>query len=703
MKTNFRRIRFYLIFIPLIVSSNFVQGQVFNLVTDTVDLFPEIPKTVNLIANDIYPAGDSLQVICNPRNNIFIDTINGFGIFTLVDNPWGTAWGGIPACMGHYAIRDFTLDTLVGGTIFFRIWDYSYDSLYINNINARFNACGNHFWGAGQPYARFEVPKFSGKSTIFSNTLWIGGLDNDSTLYLAAEKYRQGPTTGYPWSCADFWAGPVMNSSQYSIYRDNDWNYIWNLRKSDIDYHKAHWSDQGYNPIHDIYTWPGNGNVSLGQAAQLSPFFDRNNNGIYNPWDGDYPLIKGDQSLFFIFNDDRNFHSESHGKNLRVEVHGMAYAFDMPEDSAFNNTIFLNYKIYNRSNRTYFNTYIGTFTDLDIGFMEDDFIGCDVERSSYYGYNGTPVDGNGQPGSYGANPPAQAVTLLGGPFLDPDGIDNPRFDGSGHQLCNESVNGLNFGDSIVDNERYGMMKFISFFPPNWFPYPENQTGDYYKHLEGRWADSTQLIYGGNGNTGTGGYGPACNFMFPGESDTLNWGIGCQLPNGPVNWTERTANNNPKDKRGLASMGPFTFHPGQMEEVDLAFIFARDYAGQDTLFPSVGKLRQMIDIIRNSFITNKLPNGNSFNGLDDLRDQTSFFVNFYPNPTSSFVNIDFDKSLHESAMVYLLDYKGILLKSFDLRPGTTHYNINTSDLPNGMYLIQVIVKDQSVTKKVAIIR
>jgi hypothetical protein len=61
--------------------------------------------------------------------------------------------------------------------------------------------------------------------------------------------------------------------------------------------------------------------------------------------DGDYPLIRGDQALFFIFNDDRNVHSETQGNKLKAEIHGMAYVFDLPGDTAFNNTIFMNYKI----------------------------------------------------------------------------------------------------------------------------------------------------------------------------------------------------------------------------------------------------------------------------------------------------------------------------------------------------------------------
>jgi len=37
----------------------------------------------------------------------------------------------------------------------------------------------------------------------------------------------------------------------------------------------------------------------LGQSEKIAPFYDNNNDGIYDPMAGDYPQIKGDQALFF--------------------------------------------------------------------------------------------------------------------------------------------------------------------------------------------------------------------------------------------------------------------------------------------------------------------------------------------------------------------------------------------------------------------
>ena len=57
--------------------------------------------------------------------------------------------------------------------------------------------------------------------------------------------------------------------------------------------------------------------------------------------------------------------------------------------------------------------------------------GCDVGRGLGYEYNGTDIDGSGQPWAYGSNPPAIGVVFFQGPYMDADGCDNPSFAGDG--------------------------------------------------------------------------------------------------------------------------------------------------------------------------------------------------------------------------------------------------------------------------------
>lgn len=577
----------------------------------------------------------------------------------------------------------------------------SYDSLWINNVNAMFNAGNNNFFFE---IPRFEVPKFSGTSTIFLNTLWIGGITGDSTLCLAAMRYGQGPTGNPALTKFDFFPGPVMDSAAYSVQTDSAWNYIWNVTKAEVEYHKLHWNDAGYQPVHDILYWPGNGNPALGQASTLAPYFDANGDGHYNAMQGDYPLIKGDQSLFYIFNDDRKPHAETQGNKMKIEVHAMAYAFDIPEDTAFNNTVFLNYTIYNRSQKNYRDVYIGHFTDFDIGFANDDYVGSDVERSSYYGYNGDPIDGTGLPGTYGAHPPAQGVTVLSGPLMDPDGADNPRFDGQGNQLCNESVNGTGFGDTIVDNERLGLSGFIYINNSN-SGVPAYMTDplyapEYYNTLRGIWKDGTHLIYGGNGHPSTGGYGPACNFMFPGSSDPLYWGLGCQQPGGPPIWTEATTGNNPSDRRAVGSSGPFTLIAGEEQNIEIAFTWARAYTG--TPWESVGVLQRMIDTIRTAYMLNRLPGGGSFNGTGD-QPTAAKTIRIYPNPAKDRITVSLTAAVFEPVTVQIFSTRGVQVFSQVVNPAGNKIYLDLSGFGNGLYFIRIQSTSLSGVAKLSVLR
>ena len=68
---------------------------------------------------------------------------------------------------------------------------------------------GSHFFGNPPEY---EVPKGSGKTSVFLNSLWIGGQDDRKQLHFAGAKYGEGGT-GRSWYMFDFYPGPVMDSS----------------------------------------------------------------------------------------------------------------------------------------------------------------------------------------------------------------------------------------------------------------------------------------------------------------------------------------------------------------------------------------------------------------------------------------------------------------------------------------------------------
>jgi hypothetical protein len=360
----------------------------------------------------------------------------------------------------------------------------------------------------------------------------------------------------------------------------------------------------------------------------------------------------------------------------------MAYAFDAPEDSILNNTIFMHYDLINRSELTYHDTYFGIFNDTDLGYSWDDYVGSHVEGGSYLFYNGYEEDGSGEPGAYGAYPPAQSVTVLAGPFMDADMEDNP--DGG----CDFSVNGLNFGNGIADDERCGLTRFTYFGSSAGVVTGPVNAKDYYRYLQGYWRDNSPVMFGGYGHPDYGAVGPACRFMFPGDTDPMNWGTGCVLPNGGYNqnglyWTEEQMESLPYDRRGLGSCGPFTFVPGDLQEVDLAYVYANSYQGADSsrklLYAYLMELRQRI-------LDGEILIPNEELGLNDVRIEQGH-VHMYPNPTSSVIYLKLNGPDHGMAEYRIYNTLSGLVKSGTLLRGPGS-SINIADLQTGFYFIQV---------------
>ena len=496
--------------------------------------------------------------------------------------------------------------------------------LNINNVRARINTGGDMWWDLqGNP--EYEIPKGSKKTAMFSAALWIGGLDVNGQLKLAAQRYRQ---VGI-----DFWTGPLTITGEASITSDvcKQYDKHWVITRGEVEQFKAWYANPAKYPNYTVpksitdWKYCANGDVSLGQCYYLAPYVSADGSGdAYNPDNGDYPfydfgntlckkqiatpgctagdlnggngiladqVLKGDQTIWWVFNDKGNIHTETGGAAIGLEIHAQAFAFTTNDE--INNMTFYSYEIINRSTFRLTQTYFSQWVDSDIGYAWDDYVGCDVLRGLGYTYNGKDVDGSGQPQAYGAHPPAVGVDFFQGPYMDQDGLDNPKFDPKKpNENCNEAVNGVNFGDGIIDNERFGMRRFV---------YHNNSSGvqgdptiaiHYYQYLKGIWKDGTKMLYGGNAHYTSGAYGPECDFMFPGDSDPCNWGTAGKNPNGPKYWTEETANNVPYDRRFMESAGPFTLEPGAINYITVGVPWARSFVGGP--FQSVELLRTVDD-------------------------------------------------------------------------------------------------------------
>ena len=491
--------------------------------------------------------------------------------------------------------------------------------LSLNNVIARVHTGGDMWWDL-QGKAKYEVPRGGGVHSLYCSAIWVGGKDANGQLKLAAQRYRQ---VGI-----DYWPGPLIISGaeiasvSSDICRQYDKHFC--ISKQQVKDFRD-WYNCSINPECDpdpeytipdiIRDWPAHGPEG-GYDYNLAPFYDMDGDGYYDCNRGDFPYFEfanegitedpdclrprgqaarlfGDYSMWWVYNDKGNIHTETGGAAIGFEFRAQAFAFQT--NDALNDMTFYNYRIINRSTYTLYNTYFGVFVDGDLGNGYDDFVGCDVQRGLGFFYNGDDDDQDysGTKG-YGSQPPAIGIDFFEGPYQDPDGMDNSTsyVEVSGKKVLdctvgdfkNGNINGLNFGDGTVDNERWGMRRFIYF--NNTTGGNENKTDpqtavEYYNYMTGFWKDNTPLLYGGDGYSpqlGADASQPT-NFMFPGSSDICGWG-----QDGIVreNWTEENGNNGqsnaPDDRRLIQAAGPFTLTPGQVNDITIGAVWARATAG-----------------------------------------------------------------------------------------------------------------------------
>ncbi|MBQ7062149.1 MAG: T9SS type A sorting domain-containing protein [Bacteroidales bacterium] len=566
--------------------------------------------------------------------------------------------------------------------------------------------------------SHYHFPANSTLSPLFANGLWIAG-STEEMLHVAASRF----------SCGDYRPGPlpIDGSCQTDLQTCNQFNRVWKVTREDIDDFIAHVGTEGYSIPENILSWPANGPDGGNYAAQLAPYYDANDDGVYDPHNGDYPLIRGDRMLYSIINDVTG-HPETMSDPMGLEIHVSAYTFVEPDNNtSTNSTVFQSYRIINRSSNTYNNCYVGAFADFDIGYAYDDYIGCDVKRGMGYAYNGFQNDSEGT-GSYGDMPPAQSCTILGGPRMQADGMDNPKIDigkmqlyfptelatylnadgttydtarltadadlyyplawyfTPGDELGNNAINGAGFGNGIADDERMGMNHFLFYNNGNSANNGEPSGAyDYFLYLKGYWKNGQQMHFGGDAAYYTSDL--PCRFMYPDDSDPLHWGTDGSIPEANADdWNEATVGNPPGDRRGLMSSGPFSLLPGEEITLDLAFSTA---FGTNGPWSSVEMLQLLTDDVRQQFVRDTTFSGKPFTyrpysapitGITTLATQPS--VRVYPNPATERVTVSLGEG--RAVDVALYDIRGRMLQHIPAVRGTVV--LNTSTLPAGIYIL-----------------
>ena len=362
-----------------------------------------------------------------------------------------------------------------------------------------------------------EWPKGTGAHSIFQSALWMGATVNGSIRTIVGD-YTQDMGPG-PW-------GGDPLAAVHRIYKVEK-----SMLASPLDFA-------------DFQEWP----VDFG-----APWVDVDGDGTYSPLPAgpDHPEFVGDQVLWFVSNDGDPAYKLNFGTSpLNVEIQTTMFGFDRPD--VFGDMVFLKQLVINKGQDDLVDTYMGLWSDPDLGYAGDDLVGCDVDLGMGYVWN------DGVDSTYGTldiGTPAAGYDFFQGPMV-------PCEDGDSEEVCPAEgakmfgtrhpgmknlkmssfafyINGdATYTDPSDENEGYYYLQGLR---KDGSAYPNDIAGDLYDQKFCFYGDPTQTH--GSANPVDGNYAASA------------------------------------DRRFLMSVGPFTMAAGDSQEVVFGIFHA---AGGDAL-------------------------------------------------------------------------------------------------------------------------
>ncbi len=462
--------------------------------------------------------------------------------------------------------------------------------LNVNNVRARLQGGGDIWWDFKDglyvvPNVAPGVPRVS---SIFAGGIWIGGIDAGNNLKTACTLFRRAADN-------DWWSGPLDEKGGVEAATCANWDKHFVVNGGEIDAFKTAYDaapkDAGGRVLdpgfidqieQNVKGWPSKGNPYFTEVhgfpmpanvKKFAYFWDRNEDGKYDPLDGDYPAIfvrgcektpqYADQMIFWIFNDAGGVHTQSNGQPIRMEVQVQAFAYATNDE--VNNMSFMAYRLANRAAQDIDSMFFAVWTDPDLGCYTDDYIGCDNSidasgkpRSLMYVYNEDAVDGSsgsncGDVNTYASKIPILGVDYFRGPL----------------DLAKPLIWDPKLKDSV--NVELGMSTFMYFngatagSPP---PATQDPTTveDHYQYLNAVWRDKTPLSIGGNGYNANPDASKLTKYAFLDE------------PQNPTGWSMTTAGVPFGDRRTLQVSGPFKLLPGAINELIVGVPWVADQGG-----------------------------------------------------------------------------------------------------------------------------
>ena len=405
-----------------------------------------------------------------------------------------------------------------------------------------------------------------------------------------------------------------------------------------------------------------------------APFYDLNENGFYDPSDGETPgIANADQVIWYVTTDaDETVCNDLYGTDpIDIEMQVSVFGYDEP-NNLVNNSLFKLVKIINKGDEELTEAFISIWSDPDVGDYTNDLVGIDTLQEMMFAYNGSLSDEDFD--AYELAPPAVGYKLIYGPLVESEGdtgIFNFKEKYGAKNLGLSSFGYFEaggiysdpgpYGDTEAAREFYNLMR--GFTPIDDLDNPTP------------WLDE-------NGNE--------TKFPFSGDPVT---GAG-HIDSGP------------SDRRMVMNMGPFTLNVGDTVEFVLAI---GGGIGQNNI-NSITELRQNMGESKTHLLSQfGLNLGISSSNLS-IPNRYELFQN-HPNPFNPItkINIHLPKSEHVQLTVYnilgeevrtLINSEKVAGEYNLLWDGT---NFRGAPVSSGIYFYRLHVGQYQKTKKMLLLR
>ena len=517
-------------------------------------------------------------------------------------------------------------------------------------INQIFMWVGNNGMGSHDPNTDGNGFYWPGGENATISMLYEDGLvwgaKIDQELRVNGSTYRHGLQAGkiLPNGKAD---DPSLE--KYRVYK---------IRKG--------WESLPFGPTRDAYEkdyneWP----IEDGAPYVL----DKDGNKI--------PEFVGDEVLWCVSNDmDSSRSRYTYGTlPMGLEQQMTIYGFNKQDD--FGDVVFKKYTFLNKGNLTLREMIFAYWSEADVGYVLDDYTGCDTLLKLGYGYNGDNDDD-----SYGAAPPAIGYVFLQGPTVQGEVTESAKF---------------------LSKWRHGyknlpMTAFTTFI--NGDP-----TGQYVDADMGVAAGSIQFYNFMTGKTKMGVQfvdphtGVPTNTMLAGDPVA---GTGWYEGKG---WPTATQPNGlwPGNRRLTMSSGSFTMAPGDTQEVVIGIVVGRGTSNLNSI-TELKRKTKLVQLVYDSDF--------SFDPVSVKDDSKNFTTTefslsqnysnpFNPNTTISYgianpglVSVKIFNILGEEIALLVNEYKN---------SGSYSVNFDASKLSSGIYFYTMSSVNFVSTKKMIVLK